>query len=243
MPIDTCVIYRKSFDRSRWRKGIDEKRKMNVDVSIFANQCRQYTSGRADDLQLAGKSDSLEITTCGIGRTLFSFESLGDVIPIKVHFEDGGCLTRQTESTEWVFVKDGVKMPWHDEVFVRDREAIISAGAVADLFKLDGSHIRYLDDKIVMVVTMCGDVFEIEYVDKVIKEVRLNGEPYIRWKNNQWRLAGAKKPVYGVLEVSVHGLIFDARETHGYFDKYLTNGNLTTMRDGRCKFTFGVARF
>lgn len=133
-------------------------------------------------------------------------------------------------------------MPWHGEVYVNEREAIIMAGAVADLFKLDGSHIRYLDDKIVMLVTMCGDVFEINYVDKILRQVKLNGESYVQWTNGEWQLAGSKKPVYGVPDVNAHGFSFDAREKHGYFDKYLTNGNLTTMRDGRCKFTFGVAR-
>ncbi len=184
----------------------------------------------------------MEIATCGIGRTVFSFESDGDVIPRMVYFEDGSSLRRQGTSTSWLFVKDCVEMPWHGEVYVNDQKAIISAGAVADLFNLDGSHIRYLNDKIVMLVTMCGDVFEFDYADEILRTVELNGKSYIQWRHGKWQLASTKIQVCGVPEVSVRGFSFDARVMHGYFDKYLTNGNLTTMRDGVCKFTFGAAR-
>ncbi len=209
---------------------------------MFASQsCAVYNNSNAKFYQ-ANKRALSEITTCGLGRTRFSYELVGDVIPIKVHFEDGSSLQRQAKSTSWKFVKDCVGMPWHGEVYVSDQEAIISSGAVVDLLKLDGSHIRFLSDKIVMLVTMCGDVFEIDYDGERLREVKLNGQTYIQLRKNKWQLAGVKKPVYGLPKVSVHGFSFDAQEKHGYLDKYFTNGNLKAMRDGMCKFTFGAAR-
>ena len=215
---------------------------MNVDVSIFASQTYAFENSSSANLHLARKSSLSSIATCGLGRTRFAYESVGDVIPIKVYFEDGSSLQRQAKSASWEFVEDCVRMPWHGEVYTNDQEALISSGAVADLLKIDGSHIRYLHDKIAMLVTMCGDVFEIDYDGDKLSEVKLNGKLYIQLKKGKWQLAGAKKRIYGLPKINVHGFSFDAQEKHGYLDKYLTNGNLTTMRNGMCKFTFGAAR-
>ncbi len=215
---------------------------MNVDVSIFASQSYGLGSGSGASLHLEKKSSLSIVNTCGLGRTRFAYESVGDVIPIRVYFDDGGSLERHANSATWEFVKDSVRMPWHGEVYVNDQEAIISSGAVADLLKLDGSHIRYLNDKIVMLVTMCGDVFEIEYDGDQLSEIKLNGRSYVQLRKGKWQLVGTKKRVYGLPKVSVHGISFDAQAKHGYLDRYLTNGNLTTMRNGMCKFTFGAAR-
>jgi hypothetical protein len=215
---------------------------MSVDLPIFESQIYYCDNGSSASLHLINLSALSEIVTCGLGRTRFVYGFVGGVTPITVYFEDGGSLQRQSSSASWEFVKGGVRMPWHGEVYVSDKEAIISSGAVADLLKLDGSHIRYLNDKIVMLVTTCGDVFEIDYLDEKISEVKLNGKSYIQLIRGKWKLVDAKKPVYGLPSVSVHGFFFDAQEKHKYLDKYLTNGNLTTMRNGMCKFTFGAAR-
>ncbi len=159
-----------------------------------------------------------------------------------MYFANGSILQRHSDAKSWTLIEGNVKTPWHGEVYVTDQEAIISSGAVADLFKLDGSHIRYLNGQIVMIVTMCGDVFEFEYEGKTLSEVKLDSQPYIQHKKGKWQLAGARKTIYGVPHVSVHGFSFDAQEKHRYLDRYLTNGNLTTMRDGMYKFTFGAAR-
>ncbi len=215
---------------------------MSVDFSIFASQSCACESGSSANLYPIKKSALSEIYTCGLGRTRFVYELNGGVAPIKVYFADGSALERQSKSTTWEFVKDCARMPWRGEVYVSDQEAIISSGAVADLLKLDGSHIRYLNDKLVMLVTTCGDVFEIDYLDGKISDVKLNGKSYIQLIRGKWKLVDAKKPVYGLPSVSVYGFFFDAQEKHKYLDKYLTNGNLMTMRNGMCKFTFGAAR-
>ncbi len=215
---------------------------MSVDFSIFMSQSYSSENSCSANFYHGGKRALSEVNTCGLGRTRFVYEMFGGVTPVKVYFEDGSSLERQSSSTAWEFVNDSVRMPWHGDVYVDDQEAIISSGAVADLLKLDGSHIRFLNDKIVMFVTMCGDVFEIDYVDNKIFEVKLNGKSYVQLIKGKWKLVGAKKPIYGLPRVSVHGFSFDAQEKHRYLDKYLTNGNLTTMRNGMCKFTFGAAR-
>lgn len=215
---------------------------MSVDFSVFASQNYAIADGGSASLHQRNKRSLSDVVTCGLGRTRFVYDMFGGTTPVIVYFGDGSSLVRQSGSTEWEFVKDSVRMPWHGEVYVDEQEAIISSGAVADLLKIDGSHIRYLNDKIVMLVTMCGDVFEINYIDQKISEVKLNGKSYIQLKKNKWKLASPAKPIYGLPQVSVHGFFFDAQEEYRYLDKYLTNGNLTTMRNGMCKFTFGAAR-
>ncbi len=68
------------------------------------------------DLHRASKRSLSEINTCGLGRTRFIYESVGDVVPTRVYFADGGTLERQANWTSWEFVKDGVRMPWHGDV-------------------------------------------------------------------------------------------------------------------------------
>ncbi|MBX9952968.1 MAG: hypothetical protein K2Y39_27590 [Candidatus Obscuribacterales bacterium] len=215
---------------------------MILDSSVFLPRVPTYKGGYLKKSSSSKKSVLIEFTTCGIGRTRFLFETYGDSVPLTVIFEDGSSLQRQPATNTWFFAKDCIKSPWHGEVFVNDNEAIIIAGAVADIFKIDGSHIRFLNDKIVLLVTMCGDVFEIDYSGAEINDVRLNGLPYLRRINGGWELLGTERPILGVPEISMDGFSFDAIDSHKYFDKYLTSGNLTTMRDGKCKFSFGVAR-
>ena len=184
-----------------------------------------------------------ELATLGLGRVKFFYETTDDSTPSLVIFANGSRLVRMPYSQNWVFMSSSGEMPWNGHIFVDDKQAVFEAGAAIDILRLDGAQIRYLGDKIVMLITMCGDVFEFEYSGDKIKEVKLDGKAFIQLRNSKWHLVGSKNEIHGVPKVSEHGFLFDAEQEFGYSINYQPNGNLTTMHNGKHKFVFGAARF